>query len=145
MSTILPAGWPFATSVLPRIYTRPNKWTLRAQQQRATGTDGKSLPPGLPKSLPRPAALKTSPVASHCTAPVNEVDYSHQEDPTEQVVFCASVHQSAPHCINNGEGGIRTRETGVNPPDGLANRWFQPLTHLSNYRRFSIYATFPFP
>ena len=31
----------------------------------------------------------------------------------------------------NGEGGIRTRETGVNPSDGLANRWFQPLTHLS--------------
>ena len=32
----------------------------------------------------------------------------------------------------NGEGGIRTRETGVNPSDGLANRWFQPLTHLSS-------------
>ena len=31
----------------------------------------------------------------------------------------------------NGEGGIRTREAGVTPLDGLANRWFQPLTHLS--------------
>ena len=30
-----------------------------------------------------------------------------------------------------GEGGIRTRGTGLNPYDGLANRWFQPLTHLS--------------
>ena len=30
-----------------------------------------------------------------------------------------------------GEGGIRTPGTGVNQYDGLANRWFQPLTHLS--------------
>ncbi len=35
---------------------------------------------------------------------------------------------------SNGEGGIRTRDTGVNPYDGLANRWFQPLTHLSTGR-----------
>jgi hypothetical protein len=32
----------------------------------------------------------------------------------------------------NGEAGIRTRETGVTRSDGLANRWFQPLTHLSS-------------
>ena len=30
-----------------------------------------------------------------------------------------------------GEGGIRTLDTGIHPYDGLANRWFQPLTHLS--------------
>ena len=31
----------------------------------------------------------------------------------------------------NGEGGIRTRGTGLTPYDGLANRCFQPLSHLS--------------
>ncbi len=31
----------------------------------------------------------------------------------------------------NGEGGIRTRGTRMNPYNGLANRRFQPLSHLS--------------
>ena len=31
----------------------------------------------------------------------------------------------------NGEGGIRTRGTGVYPYDGLANRCLKPLGHLS--------------
>ena len=31
----------------------------------------------------------------------------------------------------SGEGGIRTRGTGNNPYDGLANRCLQPLGHLS--------------
>ena len=31
----------------------------------------------------------------------------------------------------NGEGGIRTRETGLYPSAGLANRCIQPLCHLS--------------
>jgi hypothetical protein len=30
-----------------------------------------------------------------------------------------------------GEDGIRTRGRGLSPYGGLANRWFQPLTHLS--------------
>ena len=32
----------------------------------------------------------------------------------------------------NGEGGIRTRGTGLTQYDGLANRCFKPLSHLSN-------------
>ena len=32
---------------------------------------------------------------------------------------------------SNGEGGIRTRGTGVYPYDGLANRCLKPLGHLS--------------
>ena len=31
-----------------------------------------------------------------------------------------------------GEGEIRTHGTGINPYAGLANRCFQPLSHLSN-------------
>ena len=31
----------------------------------------------------------------------------------------------------SGERGIRTPGKEFSPYDGLANRWFQPLTHLS--------------
>lgn len=31
----------------------------------------------------------------------------------------------------HGEGGIRTLDTGINPYNGLANRRFRPLSHLS--------------
>ncbi len=34
----------------------------------------------------------------------------------------------------NGEGGIRTRGTGISPYTGLANRRIQPLCHLSGRR-----------
>ena len=33
--------------------------------------------------------------------------------------------------MENGEGGIRTRGTSLNSYDGLANRYLQPLGHLS--------------
>lgn len=33
--------------------------------------------------------------------------------------------------LENGEGGIRTLDTGFNPYNGLANRRFRPLSHLS--------------
>ncbi len=55
-------------------------------------------------------------------------DRHRRENTGEIGVSCTSMHRIT---SENGEGGIRTRETGVNPPDGLANRWFQPLTHLS--------------
>src|SRR5690349_16706038 len=32
---------------------------------------------------------------------------------------------------NGGEGGIRTPGRGLSPYDGLANRCFRPLSHLS--------------
>ncbi len=38
-----------------------------------------------------------------------------------------------------GDGGIRTLGTGYYPYDGLANRWFQPLTHVSGSRRQARY------
>jgi hypothetical protein len=33
--------------------------------------------------------------------------------------------------VNGGERGIRTLGRALRPYGGLANRWFQPLTHLS--------------
>ena len=41
----------------------------------------------------------------------------------------------SPCDTNNGEGGIRTRGTGLSPYDGLANRCLQPLGHLSGNLR----------
>ncbi len=35
----------------------------------------------------------------------------------------------------NGDGGIRTLDTGLTPYNGLANRRLQPLGHVSNYTR----------
>ena len=47
---------------------------------------------------------------------------SHREEkPADQLLFIGG----------NGEGGIRTRGTGVYPYDGLANRCLKPLGHLS--------------
>ena len=43
-------------------------------------------------------------------------------------------HQTGGNCRSDGvigEGGIRTRDTGLTPYDGLANRCLQPLGHLS--------------
>lgn len=39
--------------------------------------------------------------------------------------------------LENGEGGIRTLDTGINPYNGLANRRFRPLSHLSKKFTFS--------
>jgi hypothetical protein len=39
---------------------------------------------------------------------------------------------------NNGEGGIRTRGTGLYPYDGLANRCLKPLGHLSEQSRNNL-------
>ena len=36
-----------------------------------------------------------------------------------------------PNKGKNGEGGIRTPGTGMTQYDGLANRCFKPLSHLS--------------
>jgi hypothetical protein len=38
---------------------------------------------------------------------------------------------------SNGEAGIRTRDTGLTPYNGLANRRLQPLGHLSKTRAIS--------
>ncbi len=44
------------------------------------------------------------------------------------------THQLARDDTSIGEGGIRTRGTGLTPYDGLANRYLQPLGHLSSLR-----------
>lgn len=42
--------------------------------------------------------------------------------------------------LKYGEGGIRTLDTGINPYNGLANRRFRPLSHLSKSLRLIYYS-----
>ncbi len=49
------------------------------------------------------------------------------------------VRSDAPNEMRNGEGGIRTPGTGLTPFNGLANRRFKPLSHLSGVWR-SVYS-----
>ncbi len=92
------------------------------QEQRATGTCDvvpKSLPSGLPKSLPTRAASIPSPVASQCTKAGNDAGRSHRETPTEQGVSCTSVHRVAPRCVNE----VSQPPVGFEPTTcGLQNR-----------------------
>src|SRR5512141_92557 len=43
----------------------------------------------------------------------------------------AAVVADSPAVCHGGEGGIRTPGRGLGPYDGLANRCFRPLSHLS--------------
>ncbi len=74
-------------------------------------------------------------VASHgtesTTRPTHGWSKGGEETPANKGDSDRSRHSLAPHDMENGEGGIRTPGTGVTPYDGLANRCFQPLSHLS--------------
>ena len=54
---------------------------------------------------------------------------------TKQLVLLHSPGNQKPRLRGvldfHGEGGIRTLDTGINPYNGLANRRFRPLSHLS--------------
>ena len=55
----------------------------------------------------------------------------NKEKPRWEIIqsgFCIRLAK-----LENGEGGIRTLDTGNPPYDGLANRCLQPLGHLSIY------------
>jgi hypothetical protein len=46
--------------------------------------------------------------------------------------FKAKMPANADICFLSGEGGIRTLDTSLSSYNGLANRPFRPLRHLSN-------------
>ena len=105
--------------------------TPERERQRATGTcdiGPNSLPICLPLSLPTRGARGKSSRASACNDDEILTESTDGTNAGESKTCCASVHCDS---SSNGEGGIRTLDTGVHPYDGLANRWFQPLTHLS--------------
>jgi hypothetical protein len=47
-------------------------------------------------------------------------------------------HRPISHREIGGEAGIRTLGTGISPYNGLANRRFRPLSHLTAARKLSI-------
>ena len=50
---------------------------------------------------------------------------------SEKQPCCRGSSPGQCEAIAGGEGGIRTPGTGLGPYDGLANRCFRPLSHLS--------------
>ena len=52
-----------------------------------------------------------------------------KENPRRELILTGLFVSKAK--LENGEGGIRTLDTGINPYNGLANRRFRPLSHLS--------------
>ncbi len=98
--------------------------------QRATGTDDAQVLGISPGRLERrsPGGSSQTPDGTMAAESVKQEGRESQRS--------VRSHGHLRHSLSstdrpNGEGGIRTRGTGLNPYDGLANRWFQPLTHLS--------------
>jgi hypothetical protein len=70
---------------------------------------------------------------------IQDVGYKIQ-DPAPGIFYLASSYLYPASCLKKknafdksgcGEGGIRTLGTGLSPYNGLANRPFRPLRHLS--------------
>jgi hypothetical protein len=116
-----------ALSALPELTTTGRE----RESEKATGTYD-SGPNSLPLSLPTRGARREPSGSSLCNDGAILTESACGATADESKTCCASTHcDSSP----NGEGGIRTLDTGVHPYDGLANRWFQPLTHLSRAGR----------
>jgi len=99
----------------------PDLSQTMAQEARATGTDGKAhLAEYLASEGGRSANVADSDGRKEGTAPK-----------LETCEKAAAGAEKAPFDGTGGEGGIRTRGAGVNPLNGLANRRFRPLSHLS--------------
>ena len=94
--------------------------SLQSQRAVATGTDDFHLAQNLalPADDSRIVANFSERKAGKTTISQNELKQAKEP------------HKSH-FCNANGEAGIRTRGTGLNPYDGLANRCLQPLGHLS--------------
>ena len=72
------------------------------------------------------------------SAPLASLRSCHPDDvgksfPHTPLGFESRPPQSKQH---NGEAGIRTRGTSLSPYDGLANRYLQPLGHLSKFLKY---------
>ena len=101
----------------------------------ATGTDGKSAgrsPKGPGKTLARNLAHEGG--FQRTSADFGGLKVEARRDAPENENARVSEEKRA-FPKENGEGGIRTRGTGLIPYNGLANRRFQPLSHLSGVQQ----------
>jgi len=111
-----------------------------SQKQIATGTDNEpiitdrndsekltpQLTPTTYSGYDRPTAIDTE--------NKNSLDMVDNQNSLSKSDLGIEGHSLSPDDTQNGEGGIRTRGTGLYPYDGLANRCLQPLGHLSKLR-----------
>ncbi len=97
----------------------------------ATGTDGKPAgrsPKGPGKTLARNLAREGG--FQRTSADFGGLKAKARRDaPENENARVSEEKRTFPK--ENGEAGIRTRGTGMTPYNGLANRRFQPLSHLS--------------
>ena len=106
--------------------------STRRVKMVATGTDGRDHPQRMPKARCTESCQKSDRKGGKLSARGRmkmEGDATCHE--IETIKFSEENHVFSGE---TGEGGIRTRDTGANPYNGLANRRFQPLTHLSHQR-----------
>ena len=119
------------------IESLPDLSSSGQEQQRATGTDGKGLSEkNEPRELTPQLTPTTYPESNHSSATVtlapNGLTDPDQHKSLTNRHIVPDDDVMSPGVMDNGEGGIRTRGTGVYPYDGLANRCLKPLGHLSN-------------
>jgi hypothetical protein len=99
----------------------PNLFAPIRQTAAATGTDGKSVPNRLSPDLSPGGEAGKSLMQSGAVNPEATASSRNEENSRGNESFSGK----------NGEAGIRTRDTGLTPYNGLANRRLQPLGHLS--------------
>ncbi len=109
------------------------------QEQRATGTEGKSLPTSLPtflpKCLPRGVASERVLVASDCSEASIAQDHDKSETPMNTGVSRTSLHAVAPACVK----AVSLRVLGLEPKTyGLKGRCSTAELHPPKERGHSI-------
>ena len=121
-----------ALAALPDLSEKPDE----QQRQKATGTDDAptgdeqpdSLVPGLVFSLPSAVAHKAMPIAGYPTAARKTHRPAHVVSARKRGAY-DSVSRAP--VMDSERAGFEPAERGNTPFNGLANRRFQPLSHLS--------------
>jgi len=120
-----------AVAALPDLSAPP------AEAVRDTGTAG-------PEPAPARLALCLALSGRKQVAPVHSGTQNHRDmTEGENGEKPPEMAENGPFADAGGEAGIRTQDQGLSPDNGLANRRFRPLSHLS--ARFACMGILPDP
>ena len=98
-----------------------------AEAARDTGTAGPQPDAErLALCLARPGRKEATPVDSDRHHRGDMAEGESGETPQQMI-------ETGPFSETGGEAGIRTQDQGLSPDNGLANRRFRPLSHLSAF------------
>ena len=90
---------------------------------------------GLPQKLPQTAYPSSQPMSQAGSISGDSESYDRGAEECksfpEKNMGVSDQSETPIVSVKIGEGGIRTRGTSLNSYDGLANRYLQPLGHLS--------------